>query len=268
MDGETERVNQEVEQFLHVFCNYQQDNWADLLPFAEFAHNIRAHSATGRSPFQVWYGFQPEFLPPINFASHIPSVEERLKTLNRLRSDVSAALKIAAEVMTRKGPSTPSVTFKEGQLVWLEGTNVKTTHPKAKLADKRLGPFKVLSTTPTNSRLLLPKTWRIHPVFHNSLLSPYKETKEHGPNFPRPPPDIVEGEYDHYEVEKVVDSKPTPNKRGILYFVKWTGYPTSENEWIPASGMKHASDLVKQFHQQYPNKPKPPHIKSLQAQRA
>ena len=103
-DGETERVNQEVEQYLRVFCIYQQDNWADLLPFAEFAHNIHAHSATGRSPFQIWYGLQPEFLPPINFASHIPSVEERLKTLNPLRADVSAALKIAAEVMSRKKP--------------------------------------------------------------------------------------------------------------------------------------------------------------------
>ena len=38
-DGETERVNQELEQYLHVFCNFQVDNWADLLPFMEFAHN-------------------------------------------------------------------------------------------------------------------------------------------------------------------------------------------------------------------------------------
>src|SRR5712672_3466519 len=75
-DGETERVNQEIEQFLRVFCNYQQDNWANLLPFAEFAHNVRAHTATGRSPFQVWYGFQPEFLPPIDFSLQLPSVEE------------------------------------------------------------------------------------------------------------------------------------------------------------------------------------------------
>ena len=85
--------------------------------------------------------------------------------------------------MTQKGPHSPFVTFKEGQLVWLKGTNVKTTHPKAKLTDKRLGPFKILNTTPTNSQLLLPKSWKIHPVFHNSLLTPYKETKEHGPNF-------------------------------------------------------------------------------------
>ena len=116
-DGETEQVNQEVEQFLRVFCNYQQDNWADLLPFAEFAHNIQAHSATGHSPFQIWYGFQPEFLPPVDFTSHLPSVEDWLKTLNRLHTDISAALKVAAEIMTRKGPRSPFVTFKEGQLV-------------------------------------------------------------------------------------------------------------------------------------------------------
>jgi transposase InsO family protein len=265
-DGETERVNQEVEQFLRVFCNYQQDNWAHLLPFAEFAHNIRSHSATGHSPFEIWYGFQPEFLPPVTLTSQIPTVEERLKVLNQLRSDVSAALAVASEIMKRKGPSTPSQTFAPNQLVWLEGTNVKTTHPKAKLAPKRHGPFKILSTTPTNSRLQLPPTWRIHPVFHNSLLTPYKETQEHGPNYTRPPPDIVEGETDHYEVEKVVDSRLTPNRRGTRYLVKWKGYPESENTWIPASGMKHASDLVKQFHDQHPNAPKPP-IRSLQVQR-
>ena len=262
-DGETERVNQEIEQFLRVFCNYQADNWANLLPFAEFAHNVRAHSATGRSPFQIWYGYQPEFLPPLNFASALPAVEDRLRTLEQIRTDVSAALKVAAEVMKRKGPDIPSSTFSVGQQVWLEGTNVKTTHPKTKLAPKRYGPFKVLTTTPTNSRLQLPPHWRIHPMFHNSLLTPYKETSEHGPNFTRPPPDIVEDEEGHYEVETVVDARPTPNRRGIQYLVKWVGYPPSENSWIPASGMKHASDLVKQFHRQYPQKPKPSNLRSV-----
>ena len=52
-DGETERVNQELEQYLRVFCNFQVDNWAELIPFMEFAHNARTHSATTHSPFQV-----------------------------------------------------------------------------------------------------------------------------------------------------------------------------------------------------------------------
>jgi hypothetical protein len=72
-DGETERVNQELEQYLQVFCNFQQDNWVDLIPFMEFAHNAQHHSATGRSPFEVWYGFNPGFVPPVNFTSKIPT---------------------------------------------------------------------------------------------------------------------------------------------------------------------------------------------------
>jgi hypothetical protein len=133
-DGKTEHVNQEVEQFLQVFCNFQQDNWTDLLPFAEFAHNVRTHSATGQSPFFVWYGFQLEFIPPINFATHLPAVEDCLKALEQMRREVSTALQLAAEVMKRKGPAAASQHFTTNQLVWLEGTNVKTTHPKAKLA--------------------------------------------------------------------------------------------------------------------------------------
>ena len=81
-DSKTEHVNQELEQYLRVFRNFQQDNWAELIPFMEFAHNARQHSATGRSPFEIWYGFQPEFLPPVSFATKIPAVEEHLHTLD------------------------------------------------------------------------------------------------------------------------------------------------------------------------------------------
>ena len=197
MDNKTERVNQEIEQFLRVFCNYQADNWADLLPFVEFAHNIRAYSATSLSFFQVWYGFQLEFLPPLTLTSRIPSVEDRMKTLDQLQTEVTAALKIASEVIKWKGPDSPSHIFVENQMIWLEGTNVKITHPKAKLAPKWHGPFKIIKTTPTNSLLLLPLSWHIHPMFHNSLLTPYKETSEHGPSFSRPSPDIVKALWHH-----------------------------------------------------------------------
>jgi hypothetical protein len=103
-------------------------------------------------------------------------------------------------------------------------------------------------------------------MFHNSLLTPYTETTEHGPNYPRPPPELVEGEDDHYEVETILDSKPTANKRGIRYLVKWLGYSNAESSWLAASAMKHAQDAVKEFHLRHPNKPRPPNY-SLQAQR-
>jgi len=100
-DGQTERVNQELEQYLRIFCNFQQDNWAELIPFMEFAHNTRSHSATGKSPFMIWYGYHPRFTPPLQFVTNNPTVEERLVQLNRLRSEVTASLKLAAEVMKR-----------------------------------------------------------------------------------------------------------------------------------------------------------------------
>ena len=77
-NGETKQVNQELEQYLHIFCNFQANNWADLLLFMEFTHNARAHSTTGKSPFEVWYRYRPEFNPPAKFTTTIPTVKERL----------------------------------------------------------------------------------------------------------------------------------------------------------------------------------------------
>jgi hypothetical protein len=113
-----------LEQYLYVFCNFQADNWAQLLPFMEFAHNAQSHSTTGKSPFEVWYGYQPKFIPPAKFTTVIPTVEEQLHSLDQIQSEVTAALKVAAEIMKCTGPSTPSHQFKPGDLVWLEGTNI------------------------------------------------------------------------------------------------------------------------------------------------
>ena len=97
--------------------------------------------------------------------------------------------------------------YKEGEQVWLDGRNLKTTHPSYKLRAKRYGPFpitKVLS--PISYQLTLPPFWKIHNVFHASYLSPYRETSEHGPNFPEPLPDIIEGEPE-WEVEAIVGTR-------------------------------------------------------------
>ena len=71
-------------------------------------------------------------------------MEDRLKSLAQIREEVTAALKVAAEIMKRTRPTTATHQIKTGDLVWLEGTNIHTMHPKAKLAPKRHGPFKVI----------------------------------------------------------------------------------------------------------------------------
>jgi hypothetical protein len=71
-----------------------------------------------------------------------------------------------------------------GDLVWLEGANLKLTHPKTKLDAKRYGPFPIMKeVSPVVFQLTLPLQWHIHNMFHASLLTPYKETEEHGDNF-------------------------------------------------------------------------------------
>ena len=50
-DGQTKRTNQTLEKYLHVYCNYQQDNWSELLSLMEFAYNDALSATTGVSPF-------------------------------------------------------------------------------------------------------------------------------------------------------------------------------------------------------------------------
>ena len=129
----------------------------------------------------------------------------------------------------------------------MEATNLQTTHPKAKLAPRRYGPFKVIWASPTNCKLELPPQMWIHPVFHNSLLKPYTETTAHRPNFARPPLEIVGEEEGHYEIEKILQSHPMRNCKSTQYLVHWKGYTEANHTWIPAKELMHAKELVEQF---------------------
>ena len=134
-------------------------------------------------------------------------------------------MKIQNDDFVRKGKG-----YEVGDKVTLNGKNLKTTRPKAKLANKRHGPFEILEVLgPVTYKLKLPKKWLIHPVFHASLLKPYKETDAHGPNFPGEPADLLLEDTD-YNVEKILDSRKLRSKRKkIEYYIKWLDYPDSEN---------------------------------------
>ena len=118
--------------------------------------------------------------------------------------------------------------FKKGDKVWLEGRNLHMSHPFPKLAPKHHGPFLIEQViNPMVFKLELPKQWKqkhLHPMFHTSLLMPYKETEEHGANFLEPPPDMIEGK-EEYEVEQVLDLRRSGRKKQLQYLLKWKGYP-------------------------------------------
>ena len=126
-------------------------------------------------------------------------------------------------------------TFQTGDLIWLEGCNLKIDQPMTKLAAKRYGPFPVTKVlSPVTYQLTLPEQWKIHPVFHVDLLTLYKETTFHDANYTRPPPDLINNE-EEYEIEQILDSRVRGRNWWVQYLVKWVGYPNSDNQWLDAN---------------------------------
>jgi hypothetical protein len=259
-DGASERAIQTTEQFLRAYCNNMQNDWAKLLPMASMAHNTHINSATKKIPFELLHGYLPTWPTLIQGDPFIPTVEERMKKLQNARKEAEAALRITAEAMKTQHDKygTTGPDFQKGDKVWLEGTNLKTQYPSAKLAPKRQGPFEIVEPVGTGSyRLKLPQQWKIHPVIHASLLTPYHETKEHGINFTRPPADII-NDIPEFEVESINKIRKYRNR--WQYFIKWRGYPDSENTWEPMTNLQNSHDLIQQWHQENPSEPKPPSL--------
>src|SRR5579864_7315481 len=111
---------------------------------------------------------------------------------------------VQAQATLEKATQTrPMPLYQVGDQVWLEAKNLALPYATRKLAPKCHGPFQVVQqVSPVAYRLRLPLAWTIHDVFHVSLLHLYCETQEHGANYTRPPPDLIEGEQE-YEVEAV-----------------------------------------------------------------
>ena len=102
-------------------------------------------------------------------------------------------------------------------------------------------------------RVKIPDQWKIHLVFHATLLTEYKEMELHGPNFLKPPPEVVNNE-EHYDVEAILDSKR--QGRGTKYLIKWEGYLEADNTWEPYTLLKGtAEEALWEFHKAYPDKP-------------
>src|SRR6204780_4059030 len=148
--------------------------------------------------------------------------------LNQWRKDATLAHEFACERMKKhiRENYTP---FAKGDKVWLEGRNLKLGYNK-KITTKREGPFEITEVLPPiNYRSKLPSGWRNHPVFHALLLTPYVKNRTHGPNNPRPLPEVIE-DHEEWEVERILRQKGTKN---IFYQLKWSGY--EEVTWEPAA---------------------------------
>ena len=173
-DGQTERQNQTMEKYLRAFCNYEQDNWVELLPLAEFAYNNSVHASTMMTLFWAVHhrhSKKQSRAPkaPANLTSEVQAdaVFEGLKETHRiLRENL-----LDAQERQTKYAGGKEITFEVGDRVWLSTKHFRTTRPSKKLDYKRAGLYTVSKIINQNAyKLNLPKTMRNHNVFHVSHL--------------------------------------------------------------------------------------------------
>src|SRR5271155_2576278 len=172
-----EQVNQELEQYLRVFINQRQDNWDELLPFAEFQYNNHIHSSTRQVPFLLDTGRIPRMgFEPGQCRSHLESVNEFKEQMKDALDEAKAALTQSKDNMTRYYDQnrTPTPTYQPGDKVYLDASDIQTTRPSKKLSHRRLGPFEVVRKVGNGAyRLKLPPSMsRLHPVFNVVKLMP------------------------------------------------------------------------------------------------
>ena len=209
-DGQTEHLNQTLEQYLCIFCNYQQDNWLEILPLAEFMYNNSPSTTTGVTPFFANKGYHPNITV---FPEHeLASVKAHKYIINLEKLHAKLREQMAKAQVHYQGPADcqwePTPDFQVGQQVYRGTEHICTTRPSKKLSEKYLGPFNIITHPGTHSfTLWLPKhLCAIHPVFHVSQLEPLVFNTIPNCTQPPPPPVEINGEF-KFEITKVLDSK-------------------------------------------------------------
>src|SRR5580692_3729238 len=243
-DGLSERKNQWVEQYLRMYTTARQDDWDEWLPIASFVHNRWPNATTKLSPHEVLLGYAPAAAEAITSETNNAAAENRETIIKQHR-------KAAVQAITGVAQTMPPAQYKEGEQVWLKAKHLSLPYHTAKLAPKCHGPFIILKQiSPVAYKLELPPAWTIHPVFHASLLTSYKETTEHGTNYQRLPPEMIE-DTEEYEVEQVISHHYHGRQKKLQYLICWKGYSAADDTWEPADQV-FADALVRAYHRKHP----------------
>jgi len=129
-DGQTEQANQTLEQYLRIYCNYQQDNWSELLPLAEFAYNNAPSATTGVSPFFANKGYHPNISihPERDLSSTL--AHDYAIDLNKLHLFLREEMSLVQK--RYQGPADahriPTLDFKVGEQVFVKAKYFRSTH--------------------------------------------------------------------------------------------------------------------------------------------
>jgi len=248
-DRQTERTNQELEQYLRMYVNHRQKNWSEWLVTAEFAFNNKVHTATKISPFQVNYGKEPRMGFDIRKKGKNEKAEEFAREMKERHEEARVALVRSQEEMKRQADRSRKETeeYRVGDKVLISTKDFSMELMKRatkKLMEKFIGPYVVRKIVSENTvELELPASLRIHLVVNVRRIVKYREQVEGQKKIP-PPPVEVAGEKE-YEVEEILDRQEKKGK--TKYLVKWKGYTAEENTWEGLENLKNAREKIEEF---------------------
>ena len=253
-DGQTERMNRTLEEMLRAYTTYHQNKWDEHLSAAEFAYNNSKQASTEMTPFELDIGQHP--VTPLELANNTTKVEAAENLYTTWKNNLQIAkdtLLIAQERQTKyANQHRQDETYNIGNQVLLSTTNINDdinkNHPTRKLSPKWIDLYPIEEViSSTVYKLTLPKTMKIHPVFHVSLIKPYRTTNEFEREIPPPPININndEDEHDEYIVESILDMKMKHKKK--FYLIKWKGYPLYDATWESESNLTNCHEALQKF---------------------
>ena len=248
-DGQTERTNQKLEQYLRMYDNHRQNNWSEWLIMAEFAFNNKVYTATKMSPFQVNYGRELRMGFDIRKKRKNEKTEEFAREMKERHEEARAVLVRLQKEMKRQVDKSRKETkeYKVDDKVLISIKDFSMELMKRatkKLTEKFIEPYVVRKIVSENVvELELLALLRIYLVVNMRRIVKYREQVEGQKKIPLPPIEIASEK--EYEVEKILNRQ---EKRGKMkYLVKWKGYMTEENTWEGLENLKNAMKQVEEF---------------------
>uniref|UniRef100_A0A8C5CMX5 Integrase catalytic domain-containing protein n=1 Tax=Gadus morhua TaxID=8049 RepID=A0A8C5CMX5_GADMO len=174
-NGQSERVNQEMEAALRCISHANPSSWNSQLPWVEYAHNTLVNASSGLSPFMASLGYQPALFPELEEEISVPSVQAHMRRCRRTWKRTRAALVRASfrSQLQANRRRLPAPLYVPGQRVWLRAKDLPLKGISPKISPRFIGPFEIEAIiNPCAVRLRLPPSLRIHPTFHVSQVKP------------------------------------------------------------------------------------------------
>ena len=219
-DGQIERVNQELEQYLRMFINYRQEQWPEWLGTTEFAYNNKMYLSMQMTPFKANYGQDSRMGFEGRKKGKYEGVEKFVEKMKEIQKETKAALTKMEENMKkytdRKRGEADN--YKVEDLVMLSTKDLKyqmVRRRTEKLMERFVGPYKIKKIISSNAvELELPSTIKIHPVVNVSRIRRYVGQVE-GQRKEQPAPVIIKGE-EEQEVERILNKRRVRGKDKYL----------------------------------------------------